>query len=166
MRTYLPHAFVLATISLSVPVAHASDENLNLATVEDSSIEIEVFASPTCGCCKHWIGHLEKHGLTVKTEYLADMDAKKDALGVPGKLRSCHTGVVNGLVVEGHVPASDILKTVAFTGANPSSNIAGIAVPGMPQGSPGMETGRFEPFSTIGYTYNGDFGVISQYGAR
>ena len=166
MRTYLQHAVVFATIGLIGPVVHASEVEQIRAPVAESVKEIKVFASRTCGCCKDWVAHLEKHGFSVETEYLTDMESKKNELRIPGNLRSCHTGVINGLVVEGHVPAADIDKAVHFTTVNPNSNIAGIAVPGMPHGSPGMETGRVDPYATIGFTYDGEVGVISQYGAR
>lgn len=97
---------------------------------------VDVFKSTSCGCCAKWIDHLKANGFRVNVVNLdADMPAKKTALGVPDDARSCHTGVVNGYFVEGHVPASDIKKLLA----EKPKNVKGLAVPGMPMGSPGME---------------------------
>ncbi|WP_269620255.1 DUF411 domain-containing protein [Zhongshania sp. BJYM1] len=108
---------------------------------------LDVFKSPSCGCCGKWVDHLEEHGFTTKVYHPGDLDQKKVALGVPRNLSSCHTGVSeNGYFFEGHVPAS----VVASFLANPPADAAGLAVPGMPVGSPGMEMGgRFTPYSVI-----------------
>jgi hypothetical protein len=104
-----------------------------------------MFKSPSCGCCGKWVEHVEKHGFTVKTVPTADMQAVKQRLKVPASLASCHTTVVGGYVVEGHVPASDIKRLLA---TKPKAR--GIAVAGMPMGSPGMEHGNHrEPYATM-----------------
>lgn len=96
--------------------------------------QIEVHLSPTCGCCKAWVRHLEQAGFTPRVVESQDMAATKRALGVPGRIESCHTGIVDGYFVEGHVPASDIRRLLKDRPA-----VLGLAVPGMPVGSPGME---------------------------
>ncbi len=104
-----------------------------------------VYKSPACGCCAKWVEHVEKHGFTVKTVPTENMAAVKARLGVPGTLRSCHTTTVGGYVVEGHVPAADIKRLLA---QKPKAK--GIAVAGMPIGSPGMEHGDHrEPYATM-----------------
>ena len=104
-----------------------------------------VFKSPSCGCCAKWVEHVEKHGFTVKTIPTEEMAAVKAQLGVPEGLISCHTSVVGGYVVEGHVPAADIKRLLA---TKPKAR--GIAVAGMPMGAPGMEHGDHrEPYKTI-----------------
>lgn len=96
--------------------------------------EITVYKSPTCGCCKLWIDHLKQNGFTVKAHDTENVAAHKQRLGVLPELASCHTAVVNGYVIEGHVPAADIKRLL-----KEQPKIIGLAVPGMPMGSPGME---------------------------
>ena len=95
---------------------------------------VMVYKSPTCGCCKLWVTHLEKNGFPVKSEDLDNLAQIKKRHGVPDAMASCHTALVDGYVVEGHVPADLIDRLLR---ERPS--VAGIAVPGMPIGSPGME---------------------------
>jgi hypothetical protein len=95
---------------------------------------IEVFKTPTCGCCTKWIDHLRAAGFRVDATELPDLTAIKAANGVPPQLASCHTALVDGYVIEGHVPASDLKRLLKDRPA-----VSGLAVPGMPMGSPGME---------------------------
>jgi hypothetical protein len=99
-----------------------------------------VHKSASCGCCAKWVEHVQKHGFTVKVVNVDDIMAVKAKAGIPDKLASCHTATVGGYVVEGHVPAADIKKLLA---TKPKAK--GIAVPGMPMGSPGMEHGDHRP---------------------
>ena len=104
-----------------------------------------VYKSPSCGCCAKWVEHVEKHGFAVTVVPTADMMALKEKLGVPDAAMSCHTTKVGGYVVEGHVPAADIKRLLA---QKPKAR--GIAVAGMPMGSPGMEHGDHrQPYSTV-----------------
>ncbi len=96
--------------------------------------EIVVYKSPTCGCCENWIDHLREHGFEVEAVDRDDLSATKTEYGVEPALQSCHTAVIDGYVIEGHVPADLIKRFVAEKPAD-----AGLAVPGMPVGSPGME---------------------------
>jgi hypothetical protein len=124
--------------------------------------DITVYRSPTCGCCGKWLEQMKQQGFLVKDLQEADMDSIKDRLHVPVELRSCHTAVANGLVFEGHVPAADIRKLLEG-----KSNLAGIAVPGMPVGSPGMEMGpRRDGFSVIGFGKEGKTTVLQSYEAQ
>jgi hypothetical protein len=95
---------------------------------------VEVFKTPTCGCCSQWVEHMRANGFTVRTTDLADLSEIKKSRGVPERVQSCHTAVVDGFVVEGHVPAADVHRLL-----KERPPIAGIAVGGMPVGSPGME---------------------------
>ena len=95
---------------------------------------IKVFKTPTCGCCTKWIDHLRAAGFVVAATELQDLTAIKTANGVPPHLASCHTALVDGYVIEGHVPASDLERLLKDRPA-----VSGLAVPGMPMGSPGME---------------------------
>ena len=97
---------------------------------------VEVYKSPTCGCCSKWIDHMRENGFTVKATDVGDMTTVKAKYGVPDQVQSCHTGVVDGYVLEGHVPAADVRRLLK---EKPAA-VVGVAVPGMPVGSPGMET--------------------------
>ena len=108
-----------------------------------------VYKSPTCGCCTKWVEHIEAAGFTVQTQDLADVTSRKDALGVPQRLRSCHTAKVGEYVIEGHVPAADVKHLLSE-----APEVRGVAVPGMPVGSPGMEVpGRpAQPYRVIAFS--------------
>lgn len=122
---------------------------LMLNTVEAS--EITVYKSPTCGCCNAWIKHLERHGFEVLAKNV-EVDPIKNQLKVPERLRACHTAIVEGYVIEGHVPAGDIKRLLQ---ARP--DVAGLAVPGMPMGSPGMEGPYKQPYKVMSF---GDDGAV------
>ena len=107
-------------------------------TQSEASIpEVMVYKSATCGCCSKWVDHMKEAGFVVETTNVADVTAYKKKYGIPAGMGSCHTAVVGGYVVEGHVPA-DLVKKML----EEKPDIAGIAVPGMPVGSPGMEQGN------------------------
>jgi hypothetical protein len=95
---------------------------------------VTVYKSPTCGCCAKWVEHMQGHGYKVVVHDTENMAPVKADLGVPDALGSCHTATVGGYVVEGHVPAADIDRLL-----KERPKVAGLAVPGMPTGSPGME---------------------------
>lgn len=97
---------------------------------------VAVYKSPTCGCCSKWVEHMRAAGFTVKATDVDDIAQVKQTYGVPADLNSCHTSLVGGYVVEGHVPADAVQRLL-----QEKPKIAGIAVPGMPIGSPGMEMG-------------------------
>jgi hypothetical protein len=109
-----------------------------------------VYRSPTCGCCGAWVEHLRENGFAVEVEDVSDLGRVKRRLGVPPSLVSCHTAVVGGRVVEGHVPADAVRR---FLEDERWSGMAGLAVPGMPIGSPGMESpGRApEPYDIVAW---------------
>ena len=100
-----------------------------------------VYKSPTCGCCTGWAEHLAKEGFTVRTKDVDDLDMVKKMLGVPETFQSCHTAMIDGYVVEGHVPAEVIDKLLAE-----KPKVRGIALPGMPIGTPGMPGPKEEPW--------------------
>jgi hypothetical protein len=119
------------------PLALAAEApGLTAPTAEKSSRTVVVYKAPSCGCCDQWAEHMEAHGFAVESVLERDMTARKLALGVPSELWSCHTAVIDGFVIEGHVPAADVLRLLE---ERPKGT--GLAVPGMPVGSPGMEYG-------------------------
>ena len=115
---------------------------------------ITVYKSPTCGCCSKWVDHLEEHEFEAKAIDTDDVRAMKEKFGVPSDLASCHTAVVDGYVVEGHVPADVIKKMLAE-----EPEIVGIAVPGMPMGSPGMEGSRVDNYDIVAFKKDGSRSV-------
>jgi len=117
------------------------------ARAADTAPSIEVWKSATCQCCGAWVKHLEANGFTVKVNAAepSTLASLKRQAGVGDKLASCHTAMIDGYVIEGHVPATDIKRLVA---ERPEA--IGLAVPGMPVGSPGMEQGaEFEPYDVL-----------------
>ena len=122
---------------------------------------VQVYKDPSCGCCEKWVDHLKQAGFTTKTNEVPDIDAVKDANRVPQKARSCHTATVDGVVLEGHVPAADVQR---FLKERPSGMI-GLAVPGMPVGSPGMEVGtRVQPYDVLAFDKEGRTMVFASHG--
>ena len=116
-------------------------------------IAITVYKDKNCGCCKEWVKHLTANGFTAQAHDLSEsaMSETKNTLGVPNELRSCHTAVIGRYFVEGHVPA-DVIKKLH---TQKPSNILGLAVPGMPVGSPGMEVGsRKDPYDVFAWTWD------------
>jgi hypothetical protein len=109
---------------------------------------IDVYKDPSCGCCSKWVEHLQQHDFTVRVTDTNDLGAVKAAHGVPPQVESCHTALVGGYVVEGHVPAADIVRLLQERPA-----IAGIGVAGMPIGSPGMEVPgtKAQPYEVVAF---------------
>ena len=99
-----------------------------------------VYKSPTCGCCRGWVEHVQAAGFTVEVHDLDDLSDIKSEAAVPEKARSCHTAIVGGYTIEGHVPAPTVLRLL-----REKPRVAGIAVAGMPVGTPGMEAPGREP---------------------
>lgn len=121
---------------------------------------VVVYKRATCNCCSKWIDHLKQAGFEVQVHNESDLDARQDELGVPKPLRACHTAVVGDYLVEGHVPASDVRRLLS---EKPQAR--GIAVPGMPVGSPGMEMGdRRDPYATLLFHADGQSAVFAQHG--
>lgn len=115
-----------------------------------SSEKITVYQSRTCGCCQKWVKHLTNSGFQVESVMLDDVAPVKIANGITPDLTSCHTAKVAGYVVEGHVPARAIRKLLSS-----KPNIKGIAVPGMPMGSPGMEGHKVEKYDVVSFEESG-----------
>ncbi len=121
--------------------------------------EVMVYKTPTCGCCSKWVDHLEANGFKVKSKNLADVSPVKRMNGVPLQLSSCHTAIIGGYFVEGHVPAEDVKRLL-----KERPDVAGIAVPRMPEGSPGMEGPNPEPYSVLAVKKDGSIEVFARHG--
>lgn len=119
--------------------------------------------SPGCGCCLGWVSHARRAGFTVEVRDNPDMAAVKRRLGVPARLASCHTIEVGGYVVEGHVPLADVQRLLRERPAG----VRGIAVPGMPMGSPGMEVpgGERQAFETLAFDARGTWRTFARHPA-
>tara|TARA_R110001592_G_scaffold81249_4_gene241276 strand:+ start:2480 stop:2938 length:459 start_codon:yes stop_codon:yes gene_type:complete len=122
-----------------------------------AAAEITVYKSPYCGCCGAWVTHMKDHGHDVTTVEMEDLTAIKKMTGVPAPLQSCHTAVVGGYVIEGHVPASDVARLLA---EKPKAR--GLAVPGMPVGSPGMEGPNPEAYEVLVFQTDGTSAVYAR----
>jgi hypothetical protein len=122
---------------------------------------LDVVKTPTCGCCSEWIERMKAAGFAVKARNVEDTSPVAKAAGVPERLRSCHTARIAGYVIEGHVPAADIKRLLA----QKPKGALGLAVPGMPAGSPGMEVpGRSDRYQTILIMKDGKHRVWATHG--
>ncbi|MFQ5889512.1 MAG: DUF411 domain-containing protein [Gemmatimonadota bacterium] len=118
--------------------------------------KVTVYKSPTCGCCSKWVDHLRKSGFEVVALDVTDLVSVKARHGVPPELSSCHTATVEGYVIEGHVPADLIARLL-----EERPEVAGLAVPGMPMGSPGMEGARKDPYDILAFDREGNARVYA-----
>jgi hypothetical protein len=152
--------FALATLAFAVS-ASAFTTTIAVASEDEAANElpiVSVYKSPTCGCCEKWVDHLEENGFTVEVNDTDNIQAIKEGFGVPAEMTSCHTAFVGDYFVEGHVPASEIKSLLATY-----PDIRGIAVPGMPINSPGMEVPNYpsEPYEVISVGADGEMHVRS-----
>ena len=133
-----------ATMSAPAQAATVADASAAHDTAPAAAHRMVVYKSPSCGCCGAWVEHMRAEGFIVETRDLDNVNPIKERLGVPYGKGSCHTAEVEGYVIEGHVPADDVRRLLA---ERPDAK--GLALPGMPAGSPGMETpdGRSEPYT-------------------
>jgi len=148
---------LLVSVLVAVTVAIASSRAQQPRPAET----VVVYKTATCGCCKAWVDHVRAHGFTVEAHDVSreKLDAIGREAGVTRELGSCHTAKVGGYAIEGHVPASDIARLLRERPA-----VAGLAVPGMPVGSPGMEVGnQRDPYEVVAFTKDGRRSVFARY---
>ena len=138
----IPSLFVFA---LALTVGLSATEYAHAQSIDD--ITLNVYKEETCGCCVGWIAHMDEHGINSTVSHPTNIYTVKEELGVLPKWQSCHTAVSKeGYLFEGHIPAKYISQFLA----SPPANALGLAVPGMPMGSPGMEIGnRFNSYDVI-----------------
>ena len=121
--------------------------------------DITVYRSPSCGCCGMWIEHAQKHGFKIEDIKTDEMEALKQKHNIPPELASCHTTIIDGYVMEGHIPVDDIKRFLAE-----KPDMAGLAVPGMPIGSPGMEAKDIkQPFQILAFNDKEEVEVFKEY---
>ena len=155
MKSILP--LFLSIFLLSACQQSEPDQLAEVIAVEP--VSIEVYRSPTCNCCHKWITHLEDNKFSVVDKLTQDMASVKEAVKLPKQMASCHTAIVDGYIIEGHVPASDITRLLAE-----KPDIAGLSVPQMPVGTPGMEMGeRKDPYIVFQFDKAGKYSVFSEY---
>jgi len=121
---------------------------------------VDVYKDPTCGCCGNWVKHLQDNGFTTKVTESSNLADIKKQKGVPSQAQSCHTATVNGYVIEGHVPAADIRRLLKERPA-----VVGLAVPGMPIGSPGMEVPnvKAQAYNVVAFNNQGQTTVYASH---
>ena len=117
-----------------------------------------VYKSPSCGCCKAWMDHLSQNGFKVTGKDMDNVQPMKDEVGLPAKLASCHTAIVDGYVIEGHVPAADIHRLL-----KERPKIVGLSAPGMPPSSPGMDQPGKVPYDVIAFDARGTTTVFAKH---
>lgn len=127
--------------------------------LKSTALNATVYHSPDCNCCGGWIDHLKAQGFQITDFSTPDIETVKQKYNVPDNLSSCHTAIVNGYVIEGHVPANDIKRLL-----QEKPNVTGLSVPQMPVGTPGMEMGdRKDPFSVLSFDSKGSVAVFNDY---
>ncbi len=132
----------------------ASSVHMVLAAEPD---KVEVYKTATCGCCGLWVEHMKKSGFAVEIHNVRNVSPFRERFGVPDSMASCHTAVVGGYAIEGHVPAADVKRLL-----REKPKAAGIAVPGMAQGSPGMEQGSSkDAYNVVLFNASGQTTVFS-----
>ena len=138
--------------SIAFAIATVASIATGVAQSQQAAPLVEVFKTPTCGCCSQWVTHMRASGFTVRTTDLNDLTQIKSSRRVPDAVQSCHTAVVGGYVVEGHVPAADVHRLLKEKPA-----VVGIAVGGMPVGSPGMEYPgtKAQPYNVMSFDKSG-----------
>lgn len=153
---YTCHVVLVLSLLCLVDATEARAQDADAS--EDLS-KITVHKRPNCSCCSRWVAHLKENGLEVAASEASNLATIKDEAGIPDSLHSCHTAFVGDYVVEGHVPA-DVIKRVL----REQPDIAGLAVPGMPIGSPGMEMPGREPesYEVIAFTKDGSTRVYAR----
>ena len=119
---------------------------------------VEVYKNAACSCCGGWVDHLRENGFAVSTHDIDDVPANREKLGMPEKLGSCHTATVNGYVIEGHVPASDIQRLL-----KEKPKALGLAVPSMPAGSPGMDSANPVNYDTLLVERDGSTSIFAKH---
>ena len=136
---------------------------LPVITQAHPKLFVEVYKTPGCGCCKDWIAHLEQNGFKVVAHDVPDTAPYRTRYGVPKELSSCHTGVIDGYALEGHVPASEIKRLLT---ERPKAR--GLSVPGMPVGTPGMEVEgtRRDAYDVVLFGDDGSRKVFRSYAAQ
>lgn len=147
-----------AVLLLPLTVFSSEWDEARLSLEEPTAIT--VYRDANCQCCHKWIEHLQAHNFAVDDQIRSDMTTVKQQLGLPVRMASCHTAVIDGYVIEGHVPADDIKQLLI----DKPTDIAGLSVPQMPVGTPGMEMGaRKDRFAVFAFDKEDNFSIYQRY---
>lgn len=161
---------LIATFVVVISLASCSDDetvtngtqsqSTKSQSTQSQSIVLDVYKSPTCGCCKKWISHINENGFESKVHSSQNFSVIKDKKGIAPRYRSCHTAISqDGYVFEGHVPAKFIKQFMKETHAG---DVIGLSVPAMPVGSPGMEVGdKFQPYRVLLLKSDGTYDIFA-----
>ncbi len=156
MKIWLPVALFISSVTIG-NAQTAWDEPTQ--KMLDAPMSVVVYRSPTCGCCSKWLEHLKRHDFNVIDNVTEKMQDIKDRYGVTHALASCHTAIINGYIVEGHVPVRDIKSMLKAR-----AEIKGLTVPGMVVGTPGMEVGaKKAPFKVLAFDKQGNIALYKSY---
>jgi hypothetical protein len=148
MKTVTLATLLATTLGASTPLL-----------ADDAGRGIHVYKSPSCGCCTDWVRHLQDHGFKVTVSETENLNPIKAGTGLTPALASCHTAFIDGYVIEGHVPATDIRRLITE-----APKARGLSVPGMPAGSPGMAMGgRQDPYQVLLFNDAGQTRVFAEY---
>lgn len=149
-----------AAAQASRQTGHNVDGATGKPAPASSALAMTVYKSPTCGCCSSWISYLEEEGFTIQAINHDNVESIKPQLGLPDmSLASCHTGLIDGYVIEGHVPANDILRLLQERPAD----VKGLTAPGMPMMSPGMASRIPKDYDVLTFTETGETAIYSSY---
>jgi len=149
LRTFLPLS--LLAVAATPPIGKTSQAR------EPAPVPMQVYKTPTCGCCGKWVEQMKQAGFAPEVHDMPDVSPVKAKAGLPRALQSCHTALVGGYVVEGHVPGDLVHRLL-----KEKPKVAGIAVPGMPVGAPGMEMGdRKDPYDVLAFSKDGSTSVFA-----
>lgn len=149
---------VLALAMVTALVATTGTMTAQRQTAQGPTVQ--VYKTPTCGCCANWVKHLQANGFATRVTDLENLSELKAKHNIPGAAQSCHTATVDGYVLEGHVPAADVRRLLKERPA-----VLGLAVPGMPVGSPGMEVQNVkpQPYNVMSFDRGGQLKVYSSH---
>ena len=147
------------TICITAAILTIFAINAPISSAETVLPNATVYHSPECTCCGKWMNHLKAQGFAIKNIPTNNIEEVKQKYNIPNNLTSCHTAIVNGYVIEGHVPADDIKRLLAE-----KPNVTGLTVPQMPVGTPGMEIGnQKDPFAVFSFAAKGTVAVFNKY---
>ena len=155
-------ALVIGITAVGFKLQAAESSGLQ-ATSANADRVITVHKSASCSCCTGWVEHLERNGFEVKVENTDNINQVKVEHQVPRELSSCHTALIDGAVIEGHVTATDIVAYLESDARPFGERTIGIAVPGMPHGVPGMETGRQDDYDVMAFAAGGRAESVKRY---
>jgi hypothetical protein len=142
---------ILAVLALASTAPHAQVK-------AGADRHLRVYKSPTCGCCAKWVQYMQANGFTATVTDMTDVTPTKVEHGVPARAYSCHTTLIGGYVIEGHVPVEDIRRLLKEKPA-----VAGLAAPGMPAGSPGMDMPNSPPYEVVAFDKAGKMTVFAKH---